>query len=327
MFQQLNVKRAASFMGALLLGAATAVGSVQADDYPNKPITIIIPFGAGGSHDMNARVFTSIIPQYLGQAMIVKLMPGASGQKGTATAVKAKPDGYTLLFTHNFVDQLQPHTENLSYNPLKDFKSVVMLNDSAPLLWVKADKPWKSLKEMLDYGKANPGKLKFSNSGKWGASFTAGAMIFTKAGVDAKFLPYKGGGPSKRAVLAGDADFTFGRPSTVMGGVKAGKVRVLAVGGLTPMKILPGVPVLNDMGYGGSGNIMQRILLAQMGVPAVRMKKLQDAFAKLQNDKTYKKLLKSLGENRNMIMGPEYDKLRASQSQKYLKLVKGLTGS
>ncbi|MBT3767693.1 MAG: tripartite tricarboxylate transporter substrate binding protein [Rhodospirillales bacterium] len=324
---KLSIKRTASFMGALLLGAATFVGVAQADNYPSKPITIIIPFGAGGSHDMNARVFTSIIPQYLGQAMIVKLMPGASGQKATAYATKAKADGYTLLFTHIFVDQLQPHTENLSYQPLKDLVSVVQLNDSAPLLWVRADKPWKTLKEMLDYGRANPGKLKFSNSGKWGASFTAGAMIFTKAGVQAKFMPYKGGGPSKRAVLAGDADFTFGRPSTVMGQARAGKVRVLAVGGTKPMKILPGVPVLNDMGYGGSGNIMQRILLAQKGIPADRLKTLQDAFGKLQNDKTYKKLMKSLGENRNMVMGPAYDKLRVTQSKKYLKLVKGLTGS
>ena len=324
---KLSLKRMASFMSALLLGAATFIGVAQADNYPSKPITIIIPFGAGGSHDMNARVFTSIIPQYLGQAMIVKLMPGASGQKATAYAVKAKPDGYNLLFTHNFIDQLQPHTENLSYDPFKDLVTVIQLNDSAPLLWIRADKPWKNLDEMLAYGKANPGKLLFANSGKWGASFTAGAMIFTKAGVQAKFMPYKGGGPSKRAVLAGDADFTFGRPSTIMGQVKAGKVRILAVGGTGPMKILPGVEVLNDKGYGGSENIMQRILMAQKGIPADRLKKLQDAFGKLQNDKTYKKLMKSLGENRNMVMGGKYEGMRRAQSKTYLKLVKGLTGS
>ena len=89
-------------------------------DYPEKPITLILPMGAGGSHDRNARVFTSVIPEFLGNAVIVKLMPGASGQVGTAAAARAKPDGYTLLFTHNYYDQLQKHVKKLPYNTDKD---------------------------------------------------------------------------------------------------------------------------------------------------------------------------------------------------------------
>ena len=107
-----------SFIAAgLILGSG--LSTAKADDYPNKPITMIIPLGAGGSHDLNARVFTSIIPEYLGNAIIVKLMPGASGQKGTAAAARAKPDGYTLLFTHNYIDQLQQHIEKLPYDRIQ----------------------------------------------------------------------------------------------------------------------------------------------------------------------------------------------------------------
>ena len=100
-------------------------------DYPEKPITMVIPFGPGGSHDLNARVFTSIIPQYLGNAIIVKLVPGASGQTGTSMVAQAKPDGYTLLFTHNYVDQLQHHVKKLPYKPLSDFVTVARINYAA----------------------------------------------------------------------------------------------------------------------------------------------------------------------------------------------------
>ncbi|CAN0495985.1 unnamed protein product, partial [Discosporangium mesarthrocarpum] len=105
LLQVLTVTRRLAATAAI--AALTATGAIAADDYPDKAITLIIPLGAGGSHDLNARVFTSIIPQYLGQPMVVKLMPGASGQTGTAAAARARPDGYTLLFTHNYFDQLQ----------------------------------------------------------------------------------------------------------------------------------------------------------------------------------------------------------------------------
>ncbi len=101
--------------GVFLLALA---GGVGAEKYPAKPITLIIPFGAGGSHDLHARIFTSVIPEYLGQAMVVKLMPGGSATIGTAAAAKARPDGYTLLFTHNFIDQLQPLVEKVPYDTI-----------------------------------------------------------------------------------------------------------------------------------------------------------------------------------------------------------------
>jgi len=130
------------FLGAALV-LGLGVGSVKAE-YPDKPITLILPLGAGGSHDRNARVFTSVIPSYLGNALIVKLMPGASGQVGTAAAAKAKPDGYTLIFTHNYYDQLQQHVKKLPYNTTKDFVTVAQLNSGNFSVIVKSSSKLKS---------------------------------------------------------------------------------------------------------------------------------------------------------------------------------------
>ncbi|NQV56098.1 MAG: tripartite tricarboxylate transporter substrate binding protein, partial [Rhodospirillales bacterium] len=114
-------------LGAVLAVGIAGVGDARAE-YPEKPITLIIPLGAGGSHDRNARVFTSVIPDILGQPVIVKLMPGASGQTGTAAAANSTPDGYTLLFTHNYYDQLQKHVKKLPYDTDKAFVAVGSLN-------------------------------------------------------------------------------------------------------------------------------------------------------------------------------------------------------
>ena len=300
-------------------------GGLMAEEFPSKPITVIIPFGAGGSHDLNARVFTSVIPTYLGQPMVVKLMPGASGQKATAAAIKAKPDGYTLLFTHNFIDQLQQHVENLPYDSLADLVTVWKLNDSQPLLFIRSDAPWESLPDLMEYGRKNPRKLVFTNSGKWGASFTPGAMLFAHAGVQVKFVPYKGGAPSRRAVLAGDGDFTFGRPSHILSDLRAGKLRILAVAGGSRLEEFPEVPSFKELGYPETGSVMDRIIMVRRDTPAERIEKLRAAFSSLYEDKTFKRLMKQLAENMAFMDGAEYEQLRATQSDQYAKLVKQLT--
>jgi tripartite-type tricarboxylate transporter receptor subunit TctC len=303
-----------------ILALGIGAGAMAADDFPAKPITLVLPLGAGGSHDLNSRVFTSIIPSYLGQAMVVKLMPGASGQKGTAAVAQAKADGYTLLFTHNFFDQLQQHVTKLPYKP-SDFQTVVRLNYATPSIVVRADKPWKTLKEMIDYGKANPGKLKFGHSGNWGAIMVPGALLLSEAGVQATLVPHKGGGPAMKALMAGDVDFTMAFPS-VVGGL-GDKLRVLASLGETTL--YKGVPTLKELGYTPTVGLMNRVVMAPKGVPADRIKKIQDAFVALQGDKTYKKMMGRLGENTELMMGGDYESVRMEQSKNYKALVESIT--
>jgi tripartite-type tricarboxylate transporter receptor subunit TctC len=307
----------------MFLGAALVFGlgiSNTKAEFPDKPITLILPLGAGGSHDRNARVFTSTISTYLGNAMIVKLMPGASGQTGTAAAAQAKADGYTLIFTHNYIDQLQQHTGKLPYDTNKDFISVAQLNSNDASLIVRSDSEFKTLKDLVDYAKANPGKLKFAHSGVWGAVFVPAVRLFKEAGIKVTMVPFKGGGPSMAGFLAGDADFTMQFPSTILG--QGDTVRVLASGAKGLFK---GVPSYGESGYSGDLGSMRRIIMAPRGIPADRLKKIQDALVKLQGDKTYKRLIAAIGENLNFINGPEYEKLRAGQSDTYKALVKSLT--
>ncbi|NNL74586.1 MAG: tripartite tricarboxylate transporter substrate binding protein, partial [Silicimonas sp.] len=143
-------------VGAALV-AALGLGTAAYAEYPEKPITLVIPLGAGGSHDLNARVITSIIPQYLEQAMIVRLSPGAGGQKGTQEVANAAPDGYTLLFSHNYIDMLQQHVENLPYNPNEDFVPVARVNYAPIAVVVRGDSEFNTFQELVDAASANPG--------------------------------------------------------------------------------------------------------------------------------------------------------------------------
>ena len=309
----------------LLLGAVLAMGlSVDGAkaEYPEKPITMIIPLGAGGSHDQNARVFTSVIPEYLGNAIIIKLMPGASGQVGTAAAASAKPDGYTLLFTHNYFDELQKSVKKLPYDTEKDLVTVGKLNSGSFSVIVLASSPFKTWKDLVSYAKKNPGKLKFAHSGNWGATHAPALQLFTEAGIvkDVVMVPYKGGGPSMRGFLAGEAEFTFQfKPNIIAQG---NKVRVLiSAGAKTAFK---GVPTFKDLGYTSDIGLMHRVLMAPRGIPADRLAKLRDAMTKMQDDKTYKALIKALGESSDYVPGPEYEKMRPLQGKAYKAMVEGL---
>ena len=312
---------------SLVLGAVALLGSTVTDvraEYPEKPITMIVPLGAGGSHDRNARVFTSVIPQYLGTAMIVKLMPGASGQVGTAAAADAKPDGYTLLFTHNYYDQLQQHVKKLPYNTMEDFVTVGQMNSGTFSIIVKADSPYKTWGDLVADAKKNPGKIKFSHSGNWGATHTPALQLFNEAGIAGKvvMVPYKGGGPSMRGFLAGEAQFTMQFVSTIK--AQGDKVRVLiSAGGPGAFK---GVPTFKDLGYSADLGQMTRVLMAPRKIPVDRLNKLRAAMKELQNDKTYKNLIKIIGEQTNYIDGADYEALRPKQSAAFAKLVKSLAG-
>ena len=311
-----------------ILGCLAAAGlflgigaAIAAESFPSKPITLVLPLGAGGSHDLNARVFTSVIPQYLDQAVIVKLMPGASGQKGTAAVAKARADGYTLLFTHNYFDQLQQHVTKLPYDTSKDFETVARLNYGVASIVVLASSPYKSLKDLIDAAKKNPGKIKFGHSGNWGAVMVPGAQLFSEAGAKVTLVPHKGGGPAMKALLAGDVDFTMAFPSVI--GAQGDKLRVLASGG--EERMFKDVPTVKELGYTSDIGIMHRIIMAPKGVDPARLKTLRTAFAKLQGDKTYKRLMGRIGENLGYMDGAEYEKLRPVQSNEYKKLVGEIT--
>ena len=306
-----------------ILTLATAAAALAlagpASAFPDKPVTMIIPLGAGGSHDLNARVITSVLPTYLGQPVIVQLMPGAGGQTGTAAAAQAEADGHTMIFTHNFIDQLQQFVANVPYKPNEDFVAVARPNTAQPILVVREDSEFKTFDDLVAYGKANPGKLRFGHSGNWGAFMVPGAALLQAAGVQGTLVPYQGGGPAMQALLAGDSDFTMAFASVLSG--QEGKLRPLLVIG--DEKILEGVPTTAELGYQVVTDIgvMHRGVMVPAGVPAERLEILRAAFDKLAEDETYKGLMDKLGENTAHMDGAEFQKLRETQAAAYKELV------
>jgi tripartite-type tricarboxylate transporter receptor subunit TctC len=158
---------------ACLIGPGAAMAQ-----FPNRPITLITPYAAGGSHDLNARVFTTYIQKYLGEPMIIKLVPGEAGQKGTLEAVQAQADGYTLIFTDNFRDQLYQYTfQNPHYDTNADLISVARINYGQVGLIVRGDSPYRDWQDFEASALAHPHELKMSHSGLWAAFFVAGGQV------------------------------------------------------------------------------------------------------------------------------------------------------
>ena len=306
----------------LTLFITPAIGQ---DQFPDKPITLIIPFSAGGSHDINARVLTSVIPTYLGQPMVVKLMPGGGGQRGVAETIGAKADGYTLLFGHNFLDQLQPMVTELNYDPIKDLKAVWKLNDAVSVIYVREDSPFQSMEDLVQYAKDNPDELVFPNSGTWGFSFIVGTSLFAAEDLKVRYVPYKGGGPVKAAILAGDGDFASAPFSSVKELHQSGKIRILAVAGPERLEGLPEIHSFSELGYPSHGIAMERIVMAPAGIPEERIEILRNAFASLYEDKSFLRLMRQLGENLNYMDGSDYEQVRIEQRDGYQQLVEQLT--
>lgn len=303
--------------------AAMTLPSLAAAEYPEKPITMVIPFGAGGSHDLNSRVITSIIPTYLNQAMIVRLTPGAGGQKGTQEVANAAPDGYTLLFTHNYVDMLQQYVENLPYDPLEDFIPIARVNYAPIGVVVRADSPYQTFEELVAAAKSDPGGLQMSHSGNWGALFVPAAQIMQARDIAFNLVPYKGGGPAMQALLSGDADVTMGFPSTLSSQIDSGAIRVLATAGAERM--FDDVPTFAEVGIEGDVGFMHRVLVAPKGTPDDVVAKLTEAFAALIEDKTFKRMMGRLNETIDLMDGPAYQEMRERQAVAYKELVESLT--
>lgn len=318
-----SIRNAGKVLAAASFAVTATFGAAVAEGYPEKPITLVIPFGAGGSHDLNSRVVTSIIPTYLNQAMIVRLTPGAGGQKGTQEVASAEADGYTLLFSHNYLDMLKQHVDNLPYDPNTDFIPIARVNYAPIAVIVNSDSPFQTFEDMINAAKAEPGSVSMAHSGNWGALFVPAAQIMKSRDVQMNLVPYQGGGPAMQALLSGDADVTMGFPSVIGPLLDSGKVRVLATSG--PERIYEDIPTFTESGIEGDVGFMHRVVLAPAGTPDDVVKKLEAAFTALQEDKTYNRLMGRLGENVDLMLGDEYQALREKQAKDYKTLVEAIT--
>jgi tripartite-type tricarboxylate transporter receptor subunit TctC len=232
------LKRIVSFaLGLAIAGGALAQG------WPTKPVRFIVPFPPGGATDISARLLGEKLTQIWGQQVIIENRGGAGGGVGAAEAARAAPDGYTLFFPSGSVVTANQHIyAKLGYDPDKDFVPVTKVVSGPQVLTVPASSPFKSVKDLVDHARANPGKLTFGHAGIGSQTHLAAENFVWQAKIDALAVPYKGEGPGLAALVGGETHFFVGNVAASIGHINGGRLRALAVTSKSETPQLPGVP-------------------------------------------------------------------------------------
>jgi tripartite-type tricarboxylate transporter receptor subunit TctC len=242
------MSRIALTIGALALGLISA-GPLHAANYPDRNITIVVPFPPGGASDITARQVGNKLSAILGRTVVIENRAGANGSLGAAYVAQAKPDGYTVLVGSIGVYGINPVLyKNLRYDPLKDFDLLSVLVRTPNVLVVSPQFPANTVKELVAYMKANPNKVTFASSGVGSSDHLTAALFWQKTGTTGVHVPYKGGAPAINDLMGGHADVSFQNLGAVAQQIKAGKLKALAVTSDTRAAALPSVPTTAEAG-------------------------------------------------------------------------------
>jgi tripartite-type tricarboxylate transporter receptor subunit TctC len=256
-------------------GGLFGMQQTWADVYPSKPIRLISPYAAGGGSDALARNIAQKLTESWGQAVVVDNRPSSGGNLGAEIVAKSTPDGYTLFITPSAVLTINPHLyPKLRYDTFKDF-SMVMAATNSPYFVVSHPKiPVSSIKELISYAKANPGKLNFSSSGNGSSTHLAGVLFNTMAGINTVHIPYKGAAPAIVDLLAGNVQMRFASVVPVLPHVKNGRLKGLAMTSLKRYSPMPEVPTVAESGLPGYVVESFYIVAAPGGTPRAILDKL-----------------------------------------------------
>jgi tripartite-type tricarboxylate transporter receptor subunit TctC len=251
---------------AILVG--TSGGALAQDKFPSRPVHLLVPFPPGGAVDIVARTLADELSKRWGQPIVVENRPGAGGTIAASVAAKATPDGYTIILIasgHAIVSWLYP---NLPYDPVRDFTPLSLVGSSPNMMLVRADSPFKSVGDVLDYARKNPGQLSYGFSGNGTSPHLAGELLKYMAKVDIVPVPYKGGAPVLTDLLGGHIPLSFNNIPESIGFVQAGKVRSLGVTTAQRSPVLPDVPPIADAGLAGYDTGVWWGFLGPAGLPA-----------------------------------------------------------
>lgn len=255
--------------------------SASAQDYPTRPVTIVVPFSPGGPGDLTARFLAEGLQKQLGQTFIVENKPGANGVLAAQAAARAPADGYTLMqisSSHTANESLVPKR---GYELMKDFEPIASLNFTENVLMVKNDLPVKNVAELIAYAKANPGKLNYASSGNGSAYHLSGELLKAKGGgLVITHVPYKSASTARGDLVGGHVDIMFDALPAGLELIRGGKVKVLATTGAKRSTVLPDVPTLGETLAGFQSTIFIG-LMAPKGTPAPILDKLHDAINKV----------------------------------------------
>lgn len=276
---------AAWALAALTSLALTQPAQAQAPEgYPSRPVTIVVPFGPGGSADIYARILALQLGKESGKSFIVENRPGAGAVIGTQYVAKSPPDGYTLLMMSNTQTVNESLLRQKPYELMRDFVAVAPVNDSPLVLVVRAGLPAKTLPELIAQAKAAPGKLNYASSGTGTPYHMAGELFKSMAGINVVHIPYKSSGAARTDVLGGQVDMMFDAVSTMGDLIATGKVRALATTGKTRSTVLPDVPTMAELGLPDYTATLWLGILAPKGTPQPIVDLLNQKIGKIVQD-------------------------------------------
>lgn len=296
-------------------------GLAQAQTYPNKPITIVVPFAAGGATDILARVIGQHLGDELKQSVIVDNKPGAGGNVGGAFLVKSAPDGYTLYMGAVGTQTINPFLyKKMSFDPIKDMAAISRVANVPNLLVAHPDKPYKTVPELIAYAQAHPGKVNFGSSGSGTSVHLSGELFKSLARVDMTHVPYKGSGPAMADLLGGQIDIMFDNMPSALPHVKAGKLVPLAV--TTPKRApeLPDTPSIGEFVKGYEATSWFGLFAPAQTPPAV-IQTVHTALGKVMSRAEVKARLAELGAEPVHETPRQFDAFIAAEAIKWRRVV------
>jgi len=310
-------------LAAVVIVACCASMPVRAADYPTKPITLIIGFAPGGPSDVLARIITRKMEEILKQPFVIENRPGAGGSIAGTAVARATPDGYTVLLgTGSLLAINVTLYKNLGYDPEKDFEPITLIGTQTNVLYTHPSVPAKTLGELIDYAKANPGKLSFGSGGNGTPAHLAGELLKIEAKIDMAHVPFRGTGPALQNVIAGHVPMAFNPPPPLLPHIQSGSIRAIAVTTLKRSEALPDVPTIAELGFPGFEATTWHALVAPAGTPKEVIAALNRAAVAALNDPDSRKALTELGVD---VVGSTPEELRdyiKSEIPKWAEIVK-----
>lgn len=276
--------------------ALAASAQTAATPWPEKPVTVVVPFPAGGSTDMVARAMAQHMGDKLGQNFVVDNRPGATGTLGAGAVKRSAPDGYTLLVSSLGAFVVAPHLlKSVPYDALKDFDYITVPVQAPNVLVAAPNQKARTVQEVIAQLKANPGKVSFASSGNGSSDHLSAEVFWQQSGTEGLHIPYKGGAPAINDLLGGQVEFSFQNVNAVLQHIRAGKLHAIAVTGDKRSPVLPDVPTLAEAGVAGAEVYSWQGMAAPKGLPAAVKKKLSDAVIAAMNDPAVKKRMLDQG--------------------------------
>jgi tripartite-type tricarboxylate transporter receptor subunit TctC len=318
------LRRHVCALSLLLLGAAGLVAApAAAQSFPNRPVKLVVPFPPGGPLDTVGRTIAQKLTEAWGQSVVVENKPGAGGNIGADAVAKSPPDGYTVvmgaLSTHAVNPSLYP---KMPYDAVRDFAPITLVAVTPNVLVVNPSLPVNSVRDLVAYAKANPGKLNFGSGSNGSAGHLAGELFKVDTGTDIVHIPFKGGAPATQALLAGETQFMFDNLANAMPQVKAGKLRALAVTTAQRSKLAPELPTMAEAGVPGFDITTWFGLLAPAGTPPDVIARWNADVVKILNSPDMRERLVAAGAEPAPTTPPEFAAFIERELAKYARIVK-----